>query len=90
MLNVVTHEEHITTKITDHAIAIIDITIPAVAIPAGIPTSAFFFLPIMPNTRPIIAPATPTYGTTSEQIPSTIEAIESPCPGGFISGGGGG
>ena len=85
-----THEEQIMTSIMDQASAMIDITIPAVAIPAGIPTSAFFFLPRIPRTRPTMALAIPAYGMTSEHMPSTMEAIDKPCPGGFRSGIGGG
>ena len=83
------HDTQMITVRTAPVRPMIDMTIPAVAIPVGAPTSTAFFLPMIPRIKPTIAVATPTYGTTSEHMPNTIAAIDIPLPGydpGFCGG----
>jgi len=77
------HEAQATTIRMEKAKQIIEVTIPAVAIPVGAPTDESFCWATIPKTKPTIATKTPTYGKTNEQIPSTSEAIAKPYPGGL-------
>lgn len=64
--------------------AIIDNTIPAVAVPVGAPTSIAFLLPMIPRIKPIIAVINPIpyiAPIVSDTIPSTSDAVTIPLPG---------
>ena len=72
---------------------IIDIIMPAVAMPVDAPAFLAFILPITPRTRPVIAVANPKNNhqpTVNVTIPKTMDAIDIPLPGYSIGPGSGG